>query len=173
MGRLGLGLDSIPLKPSDLIPAKMPGEVVIRKKQPKAHVLCLDVDGWGGVLEYIVASKALTVKRLDEVSAAEGVSLPITGRHFKRDEFWNYMEGLDLNCCLFDFLLKGRGFTRLEYQRSVYSRLIWMSIDVQSVPQADAMKASRQVSVSAGEHNAEPSFILRRSSGIQLLQRAL
>lgn len=23
----------------------MPGEVVIRKKQPKAHVLCLDVDG--------------------------------------------------------------------------------------------------------------------------------
>ncbi|KAI3907310.1 hypothetical protein MKW98_010660 [Papaver atlanticum] len=33
--------------------------------------------------------------------------------------------------------------------------------------------SSGQVSVSAGEHNSEPSFILRRSPRIQLQQRAL
>ncbi|KAI3857558.1 hypothetical protein MKW98_028822, partial [Papaver atlanticum] len=65
---------------------KMPGEVVIRQKLPKAHVLRLDShrgevnehgnEGWGGFSEYALASKASTVKILAEVVAA---GLPIAG----------------------------------------------------------------------------------------------
>ncbi|MCL7040925.1 hypothetical protein MKW94_015537 [Papaver nudicaule] len=55
------------------------GEGVQNLKAGDKVVSVLSFGGGGGFSEYAVASKALTVKRPPEVSAAEGVGLPIAG----------------------------------------------------------------------------------------------
>ncbi|KAI3997821.1 hypothetical protein MKX01_007708 [Papaver californicum] len=55
------------------------GEGVQNLKAGNKVVSVLSFGGGGGFSEYAVASKALTVKRPPEVSAAEGVGLPIAG----------------------------------------------------------------------------------------------
>ncbi|RZC75155.1 hypothetical protein C5167_050638 [Papaver somniferum] len=57
-----------------------------------------------------------------------------------------------------------------ERRRAAYRARISAANRQPDDPEASS---NRQVSVSAGEHNAKPSFILRRSPRIQLLQRAL
>ncbi|KAI3997823.1 hypothetical protein MKX01_007710 [Papaver californicum] len=55
------------------------GEGVQNLKSGDKVVSVLSYGGGGGFSEYAVASKALTVKRAPEVSAAEGAGLPIAG----------------------------------------------------------------------------------------------
>ncbi|KAI3834128.1 hypothetical protein MKW92_013440 [Papaver armeniacum] len=56
-------------------------QVTVELLNLQGNQICgpVSIDGGGGFSEYAVASKALTVKRPPEVSAAEGAGLPIEG----------------------------------------------------------------------------------------------